>query len=306
MRSHRSVLGCVLAALVLGVAPAALAAKTARFVFDFDPLDIADGPAYNVTGSGLVDDLGGCDFVVMVMVDATGKPTDVDTICIDLLNGQGNGDGDYGEGVDDGYVPTLGPVTYALFDINEDDVAALTGINDSAPEFFAYVVANGRCLAERFLPVDGVPVGTPFTLCRKPAIGTGAGPGGGPHARSVHGEGVSLLSFLAYDPNFTGGTRVALGDVNGDGVPDLITGAGPGGGPHVRVFDGATGAELRSFFAYDAAFTGGVFVAAGDVNGDGKADIITGAGPGGGPHVRVFDGATGAELRSFFAYDAAF
>ena len=32
----------------------------------------------------------------------------------------------------------------------------------------------------------------------------------------------------------------------------LVVSAGPGGGPHVKVFDGATGAEMQSFFAYDA------------------------------------------------------
>jgi hypothetical protein len=74
----------------------------------------------------------------------------------------------------------------------------------------------------------------------------------------------------------------------------------------VRVFSGATGAELQSFFAYVSAFTGGVRVAAGDVDNDGFADIITGAGPGGGPHVRVLHGQTLAELRSFFAYVPAF
>ena len=83
---------------------------------------------------------------------------------------------------------------------------------------------------------------------------------------------------------------VAAGDVNGDGRDDVITGAGAGGGPHVRVFSGDDGAELAGFFAYDAAFGGGVRVAAGDFDGDGRADILTGPGAGGGPHVRAFDG----------------
>ena len=48
--------------------------------------------------------------------------------------------------------------------------------------------------------------------------------------------------------------------------------------------------EIRGFFAYGAAFTGGVRVATTDFNNDGLVDIITGAGPGGGPHVRIFRG----------------
>jgi len=78
--------------------------------------------------------------------------------------------------------------------------------------------------------------------------------------------------------------------LTGDGVAEIITGAGPGGGPHVRAFDVVGGVmEVASFFAYDVAFTGGVNVAAADLTGDGVAEIITGAGPGGGPHVRVRD-----------------
>src|SRR5205823_4662263 len=110
--------------------------------------------------------------------------------------------------------------------------------------------------------------------------------------------------FLAYDASFTGGVRVALGDVNADGKIDLITATGTGGGSDIKIFDGQSGNLLREFAAYDATFGGGVNVAVGDVNGDGRADIITGADVGGGPHIKVFDGVTGNLLQSYFAFAA--
>jgi hypothetical protein len=146
-------------------------------------------------------------------------------------------------------------------------------------------------------------------------IVTGAGPGGGPHVRVFDGASGNQLatpigSFFAFAPQFTGGIYISVGNVNADAIPDVIAAADAGGGPHVRAFDGATGAELYSFYAYDPAFTGGVRLASGDIDGDNRADIITAAGPGGGPHVRVFSGATGQQLAapigSFFAYAPEF
>ncbi|MGL6073953.1 MAG: DUF4394 domain-containing protein [Fimbriiglobus sp.] len=135
----------------------------------------------------------------------------------------------------------------------------------------------------------------------------GAGFGGGPHVKVFDGKtNAELRSFFAYDPSFTGGVNVAIGDINSDGKADIVTGTGVGGGPHVRVFDGATASELRSFFAYETSFRGGVNVAAGDVDGDSKADIVTGAGPGGGPHIKVFSGATSGVLQNFFAFAPSF
>ena len=145
---------------------------------------------------------------------------------------------------------------------------------------------------------DGPIIGTDSIVAAPDAGGTD-------QVRIFRPDGTESFRLVPY-PGFTGGVRVATGDVNGDGFVDIITGAGPGGGPHVKVFDGSTGDQIHSFFAFDPDFTGGVFVAGGDVTGDGRSELIVGAGPGGGPHVRVFDGTTAARSASFLAFDEGF
>lgn len=132
-------------------------------------------------------------------------------------------------------------------------------------------------------------------------VGTGDGAGSVPHVKVFSGADGSteLQSFFAFGPGFTGGVRVAAGDVNGDGHADIIAGTGPGAA-QVTVFSGLDLTVLRNFIAYPG-FTGGIHVAVGDINGDGFDDIITGTGTGA-SHVKVFSGQNGSELQSFFAF----
>jgi uncharacterized repeat protein (TIGR01451 family) len=140
-------------------------------------------------------------------------------------------------------------------------------------------------------------------IARVAYFAVGAAPGGPPVVTVFGPSGAVVASFLVFNPRFSGGVRVAVGDVNGDGVSDIIVAQGPGTRRLVKIVDGTKlaglspssvvpdSALLAAFFAYQRGFQGGVFVAAGDVNGDGRDDIITAPGSGANRPVKVVDAA---------------
>lgn len=189
-------------------------------------------------------------------------------------------------------------------------------------------------------------------------IVVGAGAGGGPHVRIFDHKGRLKGQFFAFESSFRGGVNVAAGNVDGQGVAEIIASRGPGGTPEIKIMD-RRGIVQSQFFAYEKKFRGGVQVAvanldghndrnkdeiivvpgsgrepqvkvftnkailkkaflaygrnwqgginvaAGDIDNDGKADIVTGARAGATPHVRVFSGL-GELKESFYAYPDSF
>ncbi len=225
-------------------------------------------------------------------------------------------------------------------DVNGDGVDDL--ITASGPGGAAVVhIYDGRTGAE--LVANGIPVfessftgglnlsAGDFLRTGRAQLVVSADVGGGPRVLVIDptqymagadpARSKVLADFFGIeDSAFRGGTRTSVGDLNGDGIPDLVVAAGAGGGPRVAIFDGRTvrggvmpARLVGDFFAYEPTLRNGVVVAVGDVDGNGKNDLIVGAGPGGAPRVTVFagqgiaagQGADGARLADFYVNDDA-
>lgn len=128
-----------------------------------------------------------------------------------------------------------------------------------------------------------------------------------PQVKIFNYQGKLQGAFMPYDKNFKGGVRVAIANIDGrnnHNKQEIIVAPGPGTLPLVKVYDNHAKLKLK-FEAYNSNWQGGVSVAAGDLNSDGRAEIITGAYPGAAPHVRTFNGK-GELIDSFYAYEEKF
>ncbi|QEL17125.1 Calx-beta domain-containing protein [Limnoglobus roseus] len=134
-----------------------------------------------------------------------------------------------------------------------------------------------------------------------PTYAVAAGVGGAPRVTVYDRQsGTQMADFFSFESTFRGGASAAVGDVNGDGVADVVVAAGVGGAARVIVIDGtkldevtAAGevtpdAVLANFYAFEESFRGGASVALAQLGTGSGLNIVVGAGTGGGPRVRTF------------------
>ena len=165
---------------------------------------------------------------------------------------------------------------------------------------FALDIKTFLAYAENFKGGVNVAVGDVNGDGQKEII-TAPGNGGGPHIRIFDQEGNIISQFFAYSTKFSGGVNLAVGDVDADGVEDIITAPMGQYQPEIKIFD-LLGEEKNNFLAYDVKFNGGVSVTTSDVNLDGTSEIVTAPSKGGGPHIRIFN-QSGKVMGQFFADD---
>lgn len=178
------------------------------------------------------------------------------------------------------------------------EVRVLNGTGTLLGRFFAYSSTSRSGVRVNTCDVNGDGLDE---------IVAAQGSGALPVVKIFNGSGTLLNSFSVLDGKFQGGVFLSCGDIDGNGIQEIVVAAGKGGGAQIMVYD-QTGHAWANFFAYDKSFRGGVRVATADMDDDGKDEIITGPDLGA-PHIQIFKIKTSSIVRlspGFFAFGTAY
>ena len=118
--------------------------------------------------------------------------------------------------------------------------------------------------------------------------------------RIFQSSGKLISEWYPY-PEFRGGVNVAAGDLEGTGVAGVVTVPVRGGASELKIFD-LTGKLHGQFPVFARSFRGGLNLGVGDIDGDGRDEIVAAPASLGGPQVRIFT-SRGRLIGQFFAYD---
>lgn len=188
-----------------------------------------------------------------------------------------------------------GGITVAAGDVNGDGKDELifgqASLGESRVKIYQ---ANGKIIKEFLAYAPGLECGVNLSTgdinnSGKDEIITGAGRKGGPHVRIFDGQGnPTQYNYFPFHPNFRGGISVDIGDVNGDGIREIITSQAGDGEAWVKIYK-KNGEVMAYDRLYPPNIESGVKVRFADIDNDGRDEIITATGYNGGPEVKYFE-----------------
>ncbi|MFM7035963.1 MAG: FG-GAP-like repeat-containing protein, partial [Planctomycetia bacterium] len=115
-------------------------------------------------------------------------------------------------------------------------------------------------------------------------------------------SGTVRRQFQAFETSFRGGLRAALGDLDNDGIDEIVVAPGLGRMGEIRVFT-LEGVERTSFrlAPFGATYRDGIDVAVGDINGDGLDDVVAAKSRGAGDVAILPSNGSSLRMSAIFA-----
>ena len=169
-------------------------------------------------------------------------------------------------------------------------------VNEYAPEIKTFDGQTAKTLGSFYSFPAGFKGGAfvatgDITGTGKDKIITGAGPTGGPQMLTFWDSGQFLgFGFYPFAQSFSGGVEVAACDLDGDGTDEIVVAQAGAGQAWIKAYEvNQEKTVIAEFIALNPSFKGGANIACGDINKDGRGEILVGAGIGGGPQVMSYD-----------------
>ena len=187
---------------------------------------------------------------------------------------------------------------------------------DAAAKTRTFLGGSGAGDMQGRFRTEDIPAVTPHLYAADYPIQTPASAATNRDLFSVSGTGAQARTVVEYRgtqptvkaspglllPGYAGAWRTATGDVNGDGTSDYVYGAAVNGNDVVIVIDGRTNSQIFRVNAFTDVIGAGVFVATGDINRDGHADVFVGSAGPRAAKVIVFDGKRGDPITQFAVF----
>ena len=179
-------------------------------------------------------------------------------------------------------------------------------------EPYVYIYKYDGTLKRKFLAYDAsMNTGVNVEVCdlnkdKSKEIITGPMFGGAPQVRIFDKKGNAQFTpgFMAFDEDFRGGVNLACGNVNTTKKAEIVVGAGPGAGAHVRAFNYKGDYIGLDFYPFSDDNKGGVHVDLAKLDDDPEKEIVTSIQSFGAPLVKIYNPDAEATIFSeFSAYE---